>query len=201
VSQAPPSSTNLLPNPSFEEGHYNSGGVAELQVPNGWILEWDGGTNPFVAPPDDYFVRPETRVLPAYQLPGHEQALFVWDGLYTIKIFKGYWAINVQLVTDVHLEPGTYRFDVMLFPDLVESYSNGNKVWAPDPSSGETRFVVTGAGTDWFLPVFGQRNSFSHTFVVQQAQAIRVGIGLRNRYGIMNNGWFLDNWALYRIGD
>lgn len=199
---APPSpGANLLPNPSFEEGHYNSGGVAELQVPNGWILEWDGGNNPFVLPPDDYYVRPETRVLPAYQLPAHEQPLYVWDGLYTVKIFKGYWAIKVNFFTDLHLEPGTYRFEVNLYPDLVERYENGQKVWAPDPYSGETRFIVTGAGTDWFPPVFGQRNTFNHTFVVHQAQSIRVGISLRNRYGIMNNGWFLDNWALRRIGN
>lgn len=189
----------MLPNPSFEEGHYNSGGVAELQIPNGWIFHWDSGTNPFVAPPDDYFVRPETRVLPAYQLPAHEQSLFVWDGLYTMKIFKGYWAINVELVTDLFLEAGTYEFEVNVYPDIVERYEGAQKIWASDPWAAEARFIVTGGGSGWFPPAFGQRNTWVHTFVVDPPQTIRVGLGLRNRYGLMNNGWFLDHWTLRRV--
>ncbi len=192
---------NLLPNGSFEEGHYNSGGVGELQVPNHWTLIWDGGTNPFVAPPDNYFVRPETRVLPNYQLPAHEQSLYIWDGQYTIKIFKGYWAINVELVTDVYLEPGTYLFEINVFPDLVVDYSGGQKVYATDPYAGEVRFIVTGGGTGWFPPGFGYKNTFTHTFSVGQAQSFRIGVGLRNRYGIMNNGWFLDDWSLVKIAN
>jgi len=190
---------NLLPNPSFEEGHYNSGGISELQVPNGWIFEWDGGTNPFVSAPDDYYVRPETRVLPSYQIPPNEQSTYVFDGQYTMKIFKGYWAINVQLVSDVYLSPGTYELEINVFPDLVVGYDNGQKLWAPDPFSGEVRFVVTGAGTDWFPPAFGRKNTFTHIFTVNNAQTIRVGAGLRNRYGLMNNGWFIDDWSLRRI--
>jgi hypothetical protein len=200
TSPQPIVGVNLLPNPSFEEGHYNSGGLNELQVPNGWIFEWDGGTNPFVSAPDDYYVRPETRVLPSYQIPENEQSLFIFDGQYTMKIFKGYWAINVQLVSDVYLEPGTYALEIKLFPDLVVGYDDNNrKIWAPDPVSGEVRFIVTGAGTDWFLPAFGQRNTFTHIFTINSAQTIRVGAGLRNRYGLMNNGWFIDDWALRRI--
>lgn len=154
-----------------------------------------------MSPPDDYFVRPETRVLPAYQLPPHEQPLFIWDGQFTMKIFKGYWAIDVQLVTDLFLDPGTYLFEINVFPDLVVGYDNGQKVYAPDPYSGEVRFVVSGGGTGWFPPVFGQRNALNHTFVVSQAQTIRVGAGLRNRYGIMNNGWFVDHWSLRKVNN
>lgn len=193
-----PTGANLLPNPSFEEGHYNAGGVGELQVPNSWIFEWDGGNNPFADPPNIY-VRPETRVLPAPMLPAHEQALYIWDGQHTMKIFKGYWAINVQMVTDVWLEPGTYAFEVNIFPDLVSDYVDGSKVWAPDPYSGEVRFVVTGAGTDWFPPAFGRRNTYTHLFAVTEPAAIRVGFGMRNRYGLMNNGWFIDDWSLQRV--
>lgn len=133
-------------------------------------------------------------------LPSNEQPLFVFDGQYTMKIFKGYWAINVQLVTDVYLDPGTYLFEVNFFPDLVVGYNNGQKVWPSDPYAGEVRFVVTGGGTGWFPPVFGQRNTYTHTFVVSQAQTIRVGVGFRNRYGILNNGWFVDYWTLRKQG-
>lgn len=191
-----------MPNPSFEEGWYNQDGVSELQLPNQWFFEWDGGTNPFVAPPDDYFLRPETRVLPADALPPHERPLFVWDGWYTVKIFKGYWAINVALMTEVYLEPGTYLFEINIFPDLVNGYtSDGQKIWAPDPYSGEVRFVNSLGGSDWFLPTFGQRNTFTHTFAVNKGQVIRLGAGFRNRYGLMNNGWFMDNWSLRRFSD
>ncbi|MFQ5419368.1 MAG: hypothetical protein ACE5EY_03290 [Anaerolineae bacterium] len=194
---APVYSANLLPNGSFEEGHYNMWGIAELQIPNSWIFEWDEGPTGF-GEGHEYF-RPEVRVLPSYQLPPQEHPLYIYDGQYTVKAFKGYGPISFRMLTDVYLEPGAYIFQVNVFPDLYTDYVNNQKVWAGDPYSGEVRFIVTGAGTDWFLPQFGMRNTFTHTFTVTQAGAVRVGLGIRGRYGILNNGWFIDDWSLVRV--
>ena len=120
-----PTGINLLPNPSFEGGWYNQNGIAELQLPNSWYLEYVQGTNPFDSAPWSDFVRPETRVLSAGFLPPQEQPLFIWDGQYTVKIFKGAGAISTRLLTNVALQPGTYRFTINVFPDLVSGYENG----------------------------------------------------------------------------
>jgi LysM repeat protein len=196
----PVAGANLLPNPSFEEGWYNRDGVAELQLPNQWTFEWDEGANPFDAAPWSAFVRPETRVLPGAFLPAHERDLYIWDGNHTVKIFKGMGAISFRLLAGVQLPPGTYTLSINIFPDLIHAYtSDGRKVWAPDPQSGEVRLVAGSGGSGWLLPTFGQRNTFSHTFTVTEPQTMRVGAAVRGRYAILNNGWFMDDWSLRRV--
>jgi LysM repeat protein len=201
-TQPPPiTGVNILPNPSFEEGWYNQNGLPELQLPNRWYFEYDEGPNPLDPAPWNAFVRPETRVLPAAQLPSHERPLFIYDGSYTVKIFKGYGAISIRLMTDVALDPGTYEFKIKVFPDLVQSYDNGTKVWASDPQSGEVRFIIGNGGSGWLLPTFGQKNTLTHTFTVSQSQTVRVGVALRGRYALPNNGFFMDDWSLKRVGN
>jgi len=193
-----PTGANLLPNPSFEGGWYNQNGIPELQLPNGWYLEYDVGDNPFDSSSWSDFVRPETRVLFASYLPPQEQSLFIWDGQYTVKIFKGSGAISVRLLTNVALQPGTYQFTMNVFPDLVSGYENGQKIWASDPNSGDVRFIVGGGGSGWLLPTFGQRNTLTYSFTINAAQTVQVGVALRGRYALANNGFFVDNWSLVR---
>jgi LysM repeat protein len=191
---------NLLPNRSFEEGWYHFGGIPELQVPTRWNLEWDEGHNPLDSDAWNRYVRPESRLLNAAFLPAHEQGLFIWDGAYTLKIFKGNGAISFRLLTDVYLEPGTYRLTINAFPDMVDGYTvGGSKIWAPDPLSGEVRFIVGSSGSGWILPNFGQRNTLQHTFTVTSAGTVRLGAAFRGRWAILNNGWFLDDWSLHRL--
>ena len=79
---------NLLPNPSFEEGHYNQNGVPELQLPNKWRLEWDEGPTGLGNEAWDYFVRPEVRVLSTAFLPPEEHPLYIYNGQHTSFIFN-----------------------------------------------------------------------------------------------------------------
>jgi hypothetical protein len=191
-----------LPNPSFEDGWYNLYNIPELQVPNRWTLEWEEGPNPLDPDPWNAFVRPETRVLSRDFVPPHEHALFIWDGDYTVKIFKGTGAISVRLWTSTYLEPGRYRFQIQVFPDLLVGYTpEGQKIWAPDPLSGEVRLETSAGSTDWMLPVFGARNTFVYDFTLDQPGVTRLGATLRGRWAITNNGWFLDDWSLIRRPD
>ncbi len=195
---APEFGQNILANGSFEDGWYNLNGIAELQIPNGWGYEWDVGPTGFGDEPWDKWVRPETRVLPDFQLPTNERPLFIRDGIYTIKMFKGNGAISYRLFQDIELQPGTYVFEVNIFPDLVASYDGGKQ--APgDPAAGEIRFIAPDGGTGWFFPAFAQWNTLQHVFTVDQAGAVRIGVGVRGRYALSNNGWFLDQWSLRRI--
>ncbi len=196
----PASGPNLLPNPSFENGWYNLNGIPELQIPNEWTLEWDAGNNPLDPDPWNAFVRPESRVLPKDFLPPNEHSTFIWDGTHTVKIFKGEGAISFRLLTQRHLEPGQYRFEVNIFPDLVVGYDpSGAKIWAPDPLSGEVQFLVDGAYGGWRLPTFGRRNTLTHLFTVTEPHTITLGVWIRGRWAIENNGWFMDDWSLQQV--
>lgn len=200
VPENPILGANLLSNPSFENGWYNQNGIPELQLPNDWQFDWDEGPTGFGGESWDVYVRPETRVLPSSQLPPAEQPLFIYDGSYTIKMFKGSGAISFRLWTDVTLEPGTYIFEVSLFPDLVMGYTeDGQKIWADDPRSGEIRLFAGDRSTDWLLLNFGQKNVRNYTFTVDQTQTMRVGMWTRGRYAIANNGFFFDDWSLKRV--
>jgi LysM repeat protein len=198
----PPTTTgnNLLPNGSFEEGWYNQNGIPELQLPNGWAFAWDEGPNPFEPNPWSNFVRPETRVLSGNFLPPEEHNTFIWDGQHTLKMFKGFGAISFRLTREVVLQPGTYVFEVNVFPDLVAGYSGGQKIWATDPAAGEVQLLGGSGSTGWLNPVPGQKNTHSYTFTIQQAQTVRVGLAVRGRFALVNNGWFLDDWSLRRVG-
>ncbi|MBP7997893.1 MAG: hypothetical protein KA314_06235 [Chloroflexi bacterium] len=191
---------NLLPNASFENGWYNLNDIPELQVPNSWRFEWDAGDNPLDPNPWNDFVRPETRVLSKDFLPVSEHSTFIWSGNYTIKIFKGSGSISYRLLTDVFLEPGQYLFTIKVFPDLVVGYQpDGSKIWAPDPLSGEVQFLVDGIQMGWQLPQFGRRNTFVHTLTLTEGRTVTLGVWIRGRWAITNNGWFMDDWSLYRI--
>lgn len=198
-SPNPQLGVNLLPNPSFEEGHYNQGGVAELQLPNGWRLEWDTGSTGVGSAAWDVYVRPETRVLSASFLPPAEHPLYIYDGQHTVKIFKGGGAVSFRLLADVTLEPGTYVIEAKMFADIIERWEAGEKIWAGDPYAAEFRFLVGNGGTVWTPQRFGQINVHNYTFTIDQTQTIPVGVGLRARYAIANNGWFMDDFSLRRV--
>jgi LysM repeat protein len=189
---------NLLPNPSFEQGYYNQNGIPELQVPNGWQLNYDEGQP---APGTGIgFVRPESRVLPRWLLPPHEQGVFIWHGDWTVKVFKGGAPFSVRYFTDVTLSPGTYQFTANYFPDLVAGYSGGQKVWTSQPAAGEVAFIKDGVG-GWQSVSPGSRNQMVQTFTVPTEATVRVGVAFRTRYTLSNNGFFFDAWSLQRISD
>lgn len=194
-----PGAPNLLPNPSFEDGWSHPGGIAEIQVPLQWRLAWDEGENPLDPQPWNVFVRPESRLLSRDFLPKDEHDLFLWDGQWTVKIFKGSGALSYRLSTDVHLAPGTYLLNINIFPDLVVGYTDGEKIWAPDPLSGEVRFVVNGQASNWILPTFGQKNTLQTVIKVTHEQDLEVTVAIRGRWAIENNGWFMDDWSLTRM--
>jgi LysM repeat protein len=198
IPPPPPSAVNLLPNPSFEAGSYNLNGIPELQVPHGWLMEVDDGQ---AAPgTGQILLRPESRVLPRWNLPAHEQPLFIYHGDWTIKVFKGGAPMSFRLFTDLFLEPGTYRLSVNFYPDLVAGYtSGGQKIWAAGPSAGEVAFIWGGPGS-WSPVVPGIKNSLDQTFSLASPGAIRLGLAFRTRYILPNNGFFVDDWSLQRLG-
>jgi hypothetical protein len=191
---------NLLPNPSFENGWYHINGIPELQVPNQWTLDWVAGDNPLDPDPWNDFVRPESRVLNFDFLPPSEHDLFIWDGSHTVKVFKGEGALYFSLTTMVYLLPGDYVFEINVFPDLIVEYTEaGGKIYADDPLSGEIQFIVDVPATTWILPHIGRRSTYGHTFTVTNGRLVKIGLGVRGRWAIENNGWFMDDWSLTQL--
>lgn len=198
----PPNPTlgqNLLPNASFEEGHFNQNGIPELQLPNGWRLDYQEGATGFGGQAWDVYVRPETRVLSSAFLPPEEHGLYIFDGAQTVKIFKGQGAVSTRLMTDLTLQPGTYVLEANFFSDVFESYSNGSKNPPGDPHAGEAMLFAGGTGTGWIGNSYLARNTLTHTFTINSAQTITVGVGFRGRFAIANNGWFVDNLSLRQL--
>ncbi|MDX1616329.1 MAG: LysM domain-containing protein, partial [Candidatus Promineifilaceae bacterium] len=196
-ASAPPSS-NLLPNPSFEAGYSHLYGAPELQVPSAWHLGLvEGGGAPGTGLT---YLRPESRVLPRWSLPAAEHSLFIWDGDWTVKVFKGSAPMSFRLTTRLRLEPGTYRFHGGYFSDLVAGYENGRKVWATQPAAGEVAFVLSGGGSGWRAVIPGAREAVDQTFTIDAPGEVDIGLAFRTRYPLLNNGFFMDNWSLQRLG-
>lgn len=198
IPSNPTLGNNILPNSSFEEGHYNLNGISELQLPVGWTFEWDESKTGFGNQSWDVYLRPETRVLSKDFLPAAEHALFIFDGEYTIKAFKQNGAISFKLFRDVYLEPGTYVLEINVYPDLYMDYQAGVKIWADDPLTGQFRFIAPEA-TGWKGTVYGRKNEFTHTFTVDEAGNVPIGAAMRGNHAIMNDGWFFDDWSLKRV--
>lgn len=199
VAPEPVLGLNLIPNGSFEEGHYHQNGIPELQLPDKWRIAWDEGPTGMGSAAWDVYVRPEVTVLSTSRLPPAEHGLYIYNGQHTLKIFKGQGAVSFRLMSDVTLEPGTYIIEAKMFADIVEKWEGGQKIWAQDPYAAEFRFLVGDGGTFWTPQRFGQINVHNFTFTVDEFQTITVAIAMRGRYAISNNGWFIDDLSLRRI--
>lgn len=198
LSPNPTLGDNILPNPSFEEGHYLQNNVAELQLPNNWRADYQEAPTGFGGQAWDVYVRPEIRVLSTAFLPEHEHSLYIFDGSQTVKIFKESGAISARLLTEVDLQPGTYVLEANFFADVFDRFENGQKFAPPDPNAGEAMLFAGNTGTGWIANNALTRNVLKHTFTIDTAQRMTVGVGFRGRYAIQNNGWFVDNLSLRR---
>jgi len=191
---------NLFKNGNFE-GDWYFYLYNELQVPTGWQLATDEGPNTLDPGSGGLFNRPEVRVVGTNQLPPNEWDWFVLDGTKAVKVFKGGAPTAFSLFQDVYLQPGRYRMTLNFFPDIVADYNQGGeRSWNTDPLAGEISIIHNNGGTNWSAVTAGQKNSRVYEFTVTTAGAQRLGAAFRNRFETANNGWFLDNWRLERIG-
>lgn len=196
-----PTGANLFPNASFE-GDWYFYLYNELQVPEGWQVATDEGPVTVTDDPEDRYFRPEIRVVSTAALPENEHAQFIFDGVKTVKAFKGGAPTSFSLFTDVPLQPGTYRMTINLFPDIVaQYYPGGRRDYSTHPLAAEYRFINNDGGTDWATLTPGQRNTRTYEFSVSNPGTYRLGASFRSRFVAANNGYFLDSWSLERIGN
>ena len=177
-------------------------GNQSFKLPHGWVARWADDSIPNEygdGQPWNQFVAPEFDLKHVDQFPDHEKVFFVRDGEWTFKPFKDH-AWRAELMTTVFLDPGSYEFTVNVYPDLVASYKDGEKVWATDRPG--------------FIYFFNAEGDFSHveatpgkwmtrtlTFDVLVAQKLLFGLGFICPWSLKNSGWFCDNWTLERVED
>ena len=173
-----------------------------MQIPDGWQVAIDEGPNTLQPGDGGNFARPEIRVVSRAQLSENEWDWFIFDGFKTLKAFKGYAPTIFHFFQDVQLQPGRYRMTLNFFPDIVaQYYPGGRRDFHTDPLSGEVRVIHNSGGTDWTTVTAGVRNNRIYEFTVSQTGTVRLGASFRNRFGPANNGWFLDDWQLVRLGN
>ncbi len=199
--------TNLLTNDNFDDGHYHWHDLAEIVIPNGWDFWYLEDFKTRLERQDNDFLKPETVVWDIKDAPENEKSLFFLSGNFCLKIFKGWGPLWWRLFQKVSgLNPGgTYRFTAPVYPDLVAKYESGKKVYAPDMLSGEHKLIVKTGGktfdTGWMdgnKVKFGQYNFLTLDFVADSTEA-EVTLEVRGRWGLDNNGWFVDSPMLEAI--
>jgi LysM repeat protein len=200
---------NILGNPGFEGGWYD---IVIGQVPNSYKWQWADG----VKLPGGHHntCAPESRVLPKSQVPASEQSLYFKDGNQCIKIFKGGCPVYAALTQDLkNLEVGRqYRFVVPIYVDVFD-WEN-KKVAPTDPfdamirlgagpkgASWQDENAVTFSGW-WSGENVGMDNFFLHWVepsfeFVATAPDMTVYVVLAAKWGMDNNGFFLDGLGLY----
>jgi hypothetical protein len=199
---------NLLRNPDFESGHYRWHNIPEIVIPNEWDF-WHADFKMQKLPQQDQnFDPPECVVWNIAGAPLEERKLFFISGDYTLKIFKGWGVIWWRLFQKVAgLTAGQrYRFTAPIYPDLVMKYDPAKgKVYADDPLAGEVRLSAVSGGkeveTGWLdgnkFP-FGQYTKFTLDFTANGPET-EVSLEGRGRWGLINNGWFVDSPRLEAI--
>jgi hypothetical protein len=200
---------NLLVNPSFEEGWYD---IYTGQVPDGWRFVWLDGVE-FPGSADAAFA-PETMVTQKTSVPPEERSLLFRDGSRCLKVFRGFTPVYGAAVQDVSgLDVGrNYRLIVPIFVDVFNW--EGQKV-APGGEAARIRLGAAPLGatwrdesaitySDWWdganTPGFYlQYSDFSFDFEAEEPE-MTIYIELAGIYGLTNNGFFVDDVALYPLG-
>ena len=210
-------SDNLFENPGWEAGYYNQDNIPQIAVPVGWRMHWlDNvaftGTNGIPAN------RPETVVWNIQDAPENERSTFFRDGIYTLKIFKGWAPMYAAISQDVGgLEVGRkYRISAPIFVDIVDTYEGGRKVAPPYPEHGFVRFGAGPQGATWrdgnqinYSPTWNGNNvspfylnmqTYIWDFVATQ-ENMTIFIEMGSLYPYQNNAFFLDGVGLHALNE
>ena len=201
-----PTPSSLLRNGGFEDGWTD---MAIGQMPNDWAWHWVD--NEILPGSDAEAAAPEANVKSKDQFPPGERDLFVLDGWHCVKVFKSGAPMYAALSQDVtDLEIGRqYRFIVPVYVDVFSW--EGEKVPPNDPWAAQVRLGVgppdatwrdeesvsygawwNGDNTEHFYLAY---NDYSLEFTAE-ASEMRVHVEVFAKWGLENNGFFLDDVRL-----
>lgn len=216
---APPATAqtgpNLLTNPGFEEGHHHQDGISEIVVPNGWRLHWLDGVEFLGSNGPAY--RPESVVWNSQGGVPEGEEIFWKDGIYTLKVFKGWAPMYAALSQDVSgLEVGRkYRLVAPIFIDIVAEY-DGGKIPPERLDSGVVRMGASPVGAQWrnaeqinysgywtaatVSPFYQSMPTFVWDFTATH-ESMTIWIEFGSKHPHPNNGFFMDLPGLYALDE
>lgn len=213
---------NLLVNGGFEGGgeRFPEGSGISGLMPGGWTLDsYSRPGDPILA--DAEWSEPE--IIP---IQFHAQFPEWWliygatgvvengdtlipagVGRWALKVFKGFAPTSADFSQSVVAPAGHYRFTCPIFPD--HKLKGGER---PSPASSDDWYLASevrvGLSDDnatidsvWLSAL--EVPIGRYTLLVVELQhgggALRVGFGMRGRWGVENNCWFIDSCVLERI--
>ena len=201
--------TNLLPIFNGEYYHYqdNSGVKDNMAIPKGYVFWFREATKDFADQTTEWgqpeavvWGRESAPTEPKKWLKGQplvieQEKLFDDYGFpYILKIFGAWrsiwWTLSAKIPTVIGKR---YKIDIPVFPDLVLDYdSEGYKVVATDPISGEYRLVVNGTpDNDWVTALPMLAYTTLHKEFTAVGNESTVTLEIRARHGLDNNGFFI----------
>ena len=195
-----PTATNLLKNPSFEEGWSDSTAFPG-QHPAGWEMAWNVGSaypNPY-APAQPYMAG-EAVHKTTVMLPAEERGQFVWDGETTYKVFgagtKAFWG---RLKQTLALPAGRYRLTTPVWVDCYRwDTTHKRKDYNVEPRQAETMVKVNDKeARPWTALKSGQRHDVVTEFD-HPGGDLKLAVHLRANWQISNNFW-VDGWQLVAL--
>jgi eukaryotic-like serine/threonine-protein kinase len=211
-----PNPAILLDNPSFEMG-FNDAEIdgalkQEIKIPVGWRLLVDDERSPVDNDPGRSYAFPEMNPQTEDRMnecnqEEKEPICEIFDQNQVLHVFKSGRAMRFALYqTTSILAPGTYRFSVDYFADVVQwRDENDRKVWG-GPEMAEIHLCVEDGHyllAETWQPVaqVGQVGSRELVFVLPQATTVTVYAKFRNTADNVGgvNGWFLDNFVLEQL--
>lgn len=196
-----PGKLPVIRNANLDDGFYRWNGIREIVIPNEWNFWYQTDKTLRINRQDSPFDPPETVVWYKKDAPSWEQDLFFLSGDYCLKVFKGWGVIWWRLFQTVSgLEAGErYRFTAPIYPDLVMDYKDGQKVFADDPLAGEVRLTAGASDTGYLVGLeYGKYTRFTVDFTAS-GPTEEVSLECRGRWGLINNGWFVDSLDLEKL--
>jgi hypothetical protein len=195
----------MLQNSSFEDGYYHWHGVGELAIPNRWAFWYADESQQMLPGQSQPFRRPETVVWRKSDASERDRTEFFLHGNYIWKCFGAWKPIHVRLWQTVNLQAGTkYELKMPVFPDLVEAYrTDGSKRFAGDAWAGESRLIVLNGLQPLYSSGWQNANqmpfgkwSILTTQFTPTTTSVSCVLELRAKWGIPNNGFFVDKISL-----
>jgi hypothetical protein len=184
--------TNLLLNPSFEDG-WTDATAFPGQHPKGWTVLWNGGE---AAGGYGYLIGEAVHKSKAL-LPEAERDVFIWDGQWSFKVFAASRAIWPRLKQSLDLPAGRYKLTTPVWTDCYRWI--GYKDYSLDADHIGWMVKVNGEQVnEWASLTAGGRVEPSVEFD-HGGGALELAVHFQCRWPVSSNNLWLDDWSLVAV--
>lgn len=215
--KSPSLAGNLFKNPRFDEipegaenGFYmwldpldSNRPRPEIRPPVGWDFWYMRDTALRLQGQDQQFFPPEVKWFQEADANQRDRWELFQRGLRMVQVFGAGKPVWFKIFQKLKLVAGQrYHLSVRLFPDSVDTYKDGEKVYATDPIASEYRLIVDNDEPEWLdgkTARIGEFTEVAREFVASGLEQ-EIGWEVRGRWGLKPNGWFFDEARIVPAG-